>query len=267
MTRALAKRQLSIAEGAKLLGFDTTGSSSWPAFDRFLTIEGKPAFHIGNICETCSFVFERLPGANRSVQAEAVRAELNAGVEDLELSVATQLAELLPSGSYLAMLLEMQPKLVDLGARADYFATEQISTWGLDGFWALPHSPRIRYYRGATAELAPGQVLYEFLVPMTPQTWLDPERVAFYERTAGDPTAVALSVLDVKAPAVEVAGAKDVHSHWCLAHYLLDGHHKTMAAVRQNRPLRIISFVALDRGISNTEQVEELALSLERGVG
>ncbi len=39
------------------------------------------------------------------------------------------------------------------------------------------------------------------------------------------PTALAVSLLDVKAPAARREQSA-VAEHWCVSHYLLDGHHK-----------------------------------------
>jgi len=71
------------------------------------------------------------------------------------------------------------------------------------------------------------------------------------------PTAVALSVLDVKGPAM--CGV----DHWCLAHYLLDGHHKVAAAASAGRPLTIITFLATDRCVASTAEVETALVALE----
>ena len=43
---------------------DSVSLSQW---DRYLAIDGKKAFHLGNICGTCEFLFERMEGANQSV--------------------------------------------------------------------------------------------------------------------------------------------------------------------------------------------------------
>jgi hypothetical protein len=75
----------------------------------------------------------------------------------------------------------------------------------------------------------------------------------------GSGTAVAVSVLDVKGPAdwvgEEPSGPLE---HWCLTHYLLDGHHKLHAAHLSGRPLRLLTFVALSQGVSTKEQVDEV---------
>ncbi|MUG95416.1 hypothetical protein F7734_24845 [Scytonema sp. UIC 10036] len=67
------------------------------------------------------------------------------------------------------------------------------------------------------------------IIPMFPLSWLARERLIYYEHeiTHGkQPTAFTLSVLDIKQPVVW-NGDPEITEHWCLAHYLLDGHHKT----------------------------------------
>lgn len=60
---------------------------------------------------------------------------------------------------------------------------------------------------------------------------------------------MALSVLDVKGP------AETGVDHWCLGHFLLDGHHKVAAAARTGRSLTVLAFIALEHGVSSPEQV------------
>lgn len=92
------------------------------------------------------------------------------------------------------------------------------------------------YYRGRSLPLDEHCQLFEFIMPMFPFTWLDPKRLSHYsdEITRGIlPTAFTLSILDVKQPAVWKGDPK-ITEHWCLAHYLLDGHHKMHAAAQQS---------------------------------
>jgi hypothetical protein len=48
-----------------------------------------------------------------------------------------------------------------------------------------------------------------------------------------------------------------VTAHWCLVHYLLDGHHKVFAATQENRQVGLLSFVAVDKGVSTVEQIRQ----------
>jgi hypothetical protein len=67
--------------------------------------------------------------------------------------------------------------------------------WGIDPFRGLPHDPRTKYYRGQDKPLDEGAHLYEFLIPIFPESRLDMERVSEVERDiyeGGSPTALAI---------------------------------------------------------------------------
>ena len=261
MTRIRSSRQFQIDNGPSVLGFDTEGAWGYDAWDRFLTIEGKRAYHIGDPCETCKFFFKRLGGASRSIDASAVRDALNAGLESLDSNAARAFQALLPSGNYKAFLLEIAPKLVTLGTSDDYFFNEQVQTWEYDDFGNLQHDPGIQYYRGDSRRIDASASLFEFIIPMIPFDMLDQDRVKQYLESRSPATAVALSVLDIKQPVSycdeQLQQGYD-YAHWCLAHYLLDGHHKTLAASQAGRPLSLLSLLAVDQGISLPEQVYQL---------
>ena len=70
-------RQICIEKSASIIGFDTIGGGNWSEWDRYLTIAGKHAYHMGNICGTCQFFFERLNGANKSIAAAKQRGKKN----------------------------------------------------------------------------------------------------------------------------------------------------------------------------------------------
>lgn len=78
------------------------------------------------------------------------------------------------------------------------------------------------------------------------------------------PTAVSISVLDVKSPA-DWDEEKDITSHWCLAHYLIDGHHKVYAAAKDGKPLTLISFINVGHGVSSEEEIIDLLRVISEG--
>ena len=90
-----ADARLGSADSA--VGFATEGGGNWEVWDRYLTLDGK-AYHIGNICNTCSFFFERLDGANRSVAVAEVADELASGVTSLADGVVEAWGRALPEG-------------------------------------------------------------------------------------------------------------------------------------------------------------------------
>jgi hypothetical protein len=166
---------------------------------------------------------------------------------------------LLPEGQYQPLLLQVEPRLIFPAKSGDYFAEEQVATWGLESFWGLPVYPRTPYYRTFETAVDADAHLYEFVVPMVPQSWNVRDRVSAYaaELASGaTPTAVAVSILDVCAPAVEQG--PDYYTHWALTHFLLDGHHKMQAAAEIGRPVQLLSLLAVEAGLAEADQVAEL---------
>lgn len=257
--------KLTVRNSTSPLGFATKGGGEFEAWDRFITLNGEDAYHIGNVCGTCAFFFQRLHGANHSLNPQELQKQLSSGLSELTTKHVETISELLPNGNYEVSLLFRTPRMVCPGDPSDYFCSEQNALWGTDLFWGLPHDPRTKYYRGVDMPLGGGACLYEFLVPMFPETWLDTNRVAEFEerlRTRNQPTALAISILDIKQPA-EWDGNPEVTAHWCLAHYIIDGHHKLFAASRLGRPIGLISILALDRGLSRPEDQERLLAILK----
>jgi hypothetical protein len=232
MSLVLDTSFITVANSDSIIGFEKVGEGAWPVWDRYLTIEGKRAYHIGNVCETCDFFFERLEGANRSVSPSDLSNIFKEGLQNLDGLLVTQASKILPISNYRVSLLKITPRRVKLGTQNDYFASEQVELWGVDEFSNLPHYPKIEYYRGHSLPMGQGKQLFEFVIPMFPESWLRQDEVREYtERLMVEkqPTTLALSVLDVKQPAVW-DGDPAITQHYCLAHYLLDGHHKTHAA-------------------------------------
>jgi hypothetical protein len=128
----------------------------------------------------------------------------------------------------------------------------------------------VPYYRTRSGEsTGPRAGFFEFVVPMIPPTWLEEETAQTYVnhlRWGERPTALAVSILEVREPAMSLdeleADPTRTTTHWCLAHYLLDGHHKMWAASRAKRPLTLLSFLAVEQGIASQEDVERCVAHL-----
>jgi hypothetical protein len=265
MTRILYQNSLEITDSKSIVSFDTKGGGQWEVWHRYISIDGKPAYEIGNICGTCSFYFERLEGANQSVHPAGLIEQLNEGLPSLDEKTTKKIAEIIPNGKYKVLFLRVFPRKIELGTETDYFANEELKLWGLDGFWGMPHNPKIKYYRGTDQIIEEDKKIFEFIVPIFPQTWSEPKRIDFYKQQFEQgkiPTAISLSVLDIKAPAVWNNEQKtEFTGHWCLAHYVLDGHHKTFAAAELNKPINLICFLATEEGIYKTAKDIETLLS------
>ncbi|MBX3314590.1 MAG: hypothetical protein KF906_09745 [Actinobacteria bacterium] len=226
---------------------------------RLLMVDDEPAFELSFWCGTCQFLFERLEGSNQTLSLEGVQDVLNRGLTDLDPLVLGAFGELVAPGRYLPMLLEVEPRLVRPSDPDDYFSTEQLATWGPEPFWDLPVYPRTPYYRSFSTEVDGGAHLYEFIVPLVPPSWNERGRVDDYLRELREsslPTAVAVTTLDVCAPAVE--RGPDYYDHWGLTHFLLDGHHKVEAAADGGHRLQLLALVSLDGSLADEAEVLQL---------
>jgi hypothetical protein len=251
----------TVSDSKSILSFETAGGGQWEVWDRYLSIDGSKAYHIGNICGTCEFFFERLDGANRNVSVDEIREQLQNGLVDLNKQFIDQIKPIIPDGEYKAFLNKIIPNLIELGTKEDYFSNEQVQLWGIDGFWDMPFHPKTKYYRGNTIKFNEYDGLFEFFVPMFPQGWLDEDTIEKYKKLishGNQPTALSISVLDVKEPYDSYEKELEVCKHWCLTHYIIDGHHKLYTSSQVNKPITLLSFLAVNQGIASKEEVEEM---------
>lgn len=263
MKRLLNKRTTKIVSSSSPLTFETTGGSSWAVWDRFIAVKGQNIYHIGNICGTCSFFFEKLIDRKISINPKETIGKLNVGLTSIDDKTVDTLRELIPNGFYEIALLTIKPKFTTLGQASDYFAKEQIDLWGFDDPEYLPYSPKVNYYRGTDKEIGNNRKLFEFFIPLTSSEYIDQTRVEFYKEqilNGNKPTAISLTILDIKEPAVwpDDDIKPEFTSHWCIAHYMLDGHHKIKAASELNSEITLISLIATEKGISSTDDISEL---------
>jgi hypothetical protein len=260
MSDIIEHRWASFGSTQSRIQFATDGGGAWPVWDRYLLLDGERAYQIGNICNTCAFLFERMEGANDRVQVSEAAVALQGGLASLSDPVLDQIAAGMPQDEYLVLLLNFVPHLVRPNQPNDYFCHEQVALWGLDGFWGLPHNPRVPYYRGGDRNLEAGTRLFQFVIPMFPDTWLDQNSIDRYTEVLSSgrtPTAVAISVLDVKAP-TDPSG--DIKEHYCLAHFLLDGHHKFFTAAKSECAISLLAFVSCSNGTSSREELARILL-------
>jgi hypothetical protein len=238
---------------------------------RYLTIDGARAYHLGGSCQTCGFLFERLDGANKRVEIEETVAKLREGVESLDEDAVSVIGRGLPEDDYSVMLAAGCVTQVTPGKANDYFTGEQIALWGEDNFWCLPHDPRIAYFRAGEQDMGERRRLFHFIVPMFPSGWLRMGAVGEYvksltEKASG--TAVSIATLEVRAPAeYYTEQPPDPSEHWCLTHYLLDGHHKLHAAEQNGKPVSLLSFIIWSESMASRGQIEEVLAFMATPVG
>src|ERR1700722_10915671 len=101
----LDRKDKDITKSQSRLAFETDGSGPWPIWDRYLTVDGTRAYHLGNICGTCRFLFERSEGANGTIDVGRLTARLESGVERLDGSLVDDLALVMPAATYRVALI------------------------------------------------------------------------------------------------------------------------------------------------------------------
>ena len=251
------------------LNFETTGDSSWKIWDRFISVNGENIYHIGNICGTCIFFFEKLKDKDKIINPRIEIDKLNNGLTSIDSSVIENLKRIIPSGNYELNLRTINPRYVYKGKNDDYFVHEQVKLWGVawgnDGDLFLPMTD---YYRGKNEIFGQDKEYFDFYIPLTSLDLLDSKRVNFYKNeilSGKKPTAVSLSVLDIKEPSTypDEDTFPEITQHWCIANYLIDGHHKIKAAAELNAEITLLAFFATDKGVSTEEEIKELLKRLE----
>ena len=227
-----------------------------------LAFDGDPYFHVGYNCSTCCFPFEKVGYFPSKGKWFHLPDRINAGLRAIDDEIIAALSHLLPGGDYIAALLEVAPVSVKLGSSKDYFANETKIAWERDDPGALDHYPKIEYYRTEVVPMAEGESLFEFVIPLFGAPKLETVCAHAEKLTRGvRPTAVAIGVLDAKAPAIRDVD-HGIGAHWCLAHYLLDGHHKMYAAAILAKPITMLSLISLTVSGIRTESVDALVDSL-----
>ncbi|MFF5081692.1 hypothetical protein ACFY36_31975 [Actinoplanes sp. NPDC000266] len=237
------RRGVSLGVAAERARVIVPGPAPGAPFEpRKLFLQGWATFELALWCGTCPALFTKL-AEPEAADLELANDRLDAGLQRIDDDVLAVYGTVLPESEYTVLLLDIRPQLVEPGDRSDYFAHEQVTTWGVDPVLGGPEDPGTPYYRTFETPLGNDRHLYEFVVPMVPPAWNDSHRVAEYAAvSAGEhPTAVAYSILDVLQPATDPGD--DYYAHWVVSHFLLDGHHKVEAAATTGRPVRLLTFL------------------------
>lgn len=125
-------RRLGNPNGSNLVfREDPKPAGSWAGMRR-LYVGGEAAFTLSYWCGTCQFVFKRAGQGSGALRLPLLTERLNRGLSKIDVSVLATVSNSLPVGDYLPLLLSVQPRLINPGMDGDYFAHEQVDTWGAD---------------------------------------------------------------------------------------------------------------------------------------
>jgi hypothetical protein len=194
---------------------------------------------------------------------------LNSGLDEISDDVLDACRDVLPSGDYVAALLSVQPRLVQPGTPDDYFANEYRRCTNHQ------RDPQMVYYRSRSFRFVedgvPGegeQEFHELIVPLYPPQKCDARVVAAYREALSNgarSAALAISVLDLvglsdwaEESGYPVGFEPDPKTQWVLTHYLLDGHHKTLAASQELRSIQLLTFLRKGQGAGHESFTDNL---------
>ena len=190
----------------------------------YLNLNSEPLCLLGNRCGTCAAIFAYVRDTRLALAPELLSAKLNAGLAVITREVTDTVAALLPQGAYLVRIITVTPILVhaaqkawDIGCDAPYF-------------WI------------ANMQRAKSYAQYELLLPLIPESILDAAQIDSYRavfRQGQAPTVLALSLVDARA-------VNNEYGETALAHLILDGHHKLMAASLEGQSITLLSFLNVD---------------------
>jgi hypothetical protein len=190
----------------------------------YLDLRGQPLYHIGNNCGTCEAIFRRVRNANLPLTPQQLSKQLEIGFEMLPQDVLETVTGLLPKGRYRVELLTVTPSFVTQENRPSSISCEA------DYFWIC----RLTETRNSAD--------YEIILPIVDHSQLSKDRIAFYKKgfeNEQNPVALAFSMYDERA-------VRGEYGQNAFAHFLLDGHHKVMAASEMSRAISLLSFTRLN---------------------
>jgi hypothetical protein len=154
------------------------------------------------------------------------------------------------------------------GTELDYFTHVQPLDWEekYDDQTGMPHYPATNYYLSESNTLIdPEAKLFEFIVPLYPIGLTSRVRVDEWIEVLSsgeEPVVLAASVIDYKTPTMY--DDRDRPGHCCLTHYVLDGHHRLLAAAQVQAPIRLLSFLSISESCLKDKYIEQAILALPR---
>ncbi|WP_134684378.1 hypothetical protein [Brevibacillus migulae] len=226
MSKLLLSKSINISSSSSSLGI-----SEADYYQRYLTIDGHKIASTGIFCETCLFLFEIL--GEPKCNSYSISNLLNQGESNISDSLVTELTAIFPNGRFSVLLLKVYPR------------------------FKKQSNVRGEYYRIGSREIGFSKKIVEYIVPFQKGETLDESTVNDYMKELEMglvPTALAISFLDIKYPQNDFIYVE----RWEMSHYLLDGHHKMLAAAKAKRPITLISFLSLDRSYSDQNHIEKL---------
>lgn len=200
-----------------------------------LELRGQPLYETGYGCNTCRAMFGSGEPINTPLTPEELSARFAGELTKVTSDIIATVLPLLPRGQYLVGLLRANPQFEEF-----YPPTSSISYQ-----WLCRKSIRdcvtgLTWFKGRQIPSFGPRTESEVILPHRIRGSYDSERIWKYRRHSEVwmYTILALSITEWR----DWSGK---YSENRLTHFLLDGHHKTMAASEAGQPIQILSFLNL----------------------
>jgi hypothetical protein len=223
---------LNITQSNSRLSFTVRMGTDRPWW-RYLDIDGQPLYCIGNLCDTCPSIFGLVEYTHLPLTPVELAGQLRAGLTGVSPAILDTVAGVLPKGNYVVGLLEIHPV---------YHPSKD-----------LPDGRKTNYNWTEMGIQYTGDTLIESILPLVGHAELNPATIKGYKAMLKhdiQPTALAFSVVDTRC----ISGS---FWEWHLAHFLLDGHHKVMAASQVEKPITLLSFLNIDESSSRKDWIDK----------
>ncbi len=213
---------------------------------RYLDIHDRAIYLIGNMCDTCKALFELKRNAQLPLAPEALAESFRTGLPRIATGrIIETVKAIMPKGDYVVGLLEITPRPISPSS-------------------FLGDTPR-HYHWSQYDRVTHAGILtvQELILPLVSGRRLRGRRVGWYKREikrGTRPAALALSLVDTRC----ISGRQ---IDWKLVHFLLDGHHKVMAAADLHQPLTLLSFLSFTESFAGDHRYLTETLMVRYGRG
>jgi hypothetical protein len=251
-------RRLTVKDSESVLAFGyrnltwekaEDGNSYAGYSNRYLAINASEVWDLGFPCGSCTILFGRTSETNIEMSPHAVSERLNAGVAGLDDELIRSCSRVVPVGEYIVCRLSMKPRLVHPAGSEDYF-THEFERTRQHG-----HDPGTAYYRGRTGLLPPEvglgawTLLVEMAVPLYPIDRCDELTVEEWRlklHSGHAPAALTLTTIQDVWEYYDLEPGSQPNRHIVLTHFIMDGHHKMLAASQDRGDIDVLAFINLE---------------------
>ncbi|MFM7077972.1 MAG: hypothetical protein ACKO3G_18165 [Planctomycetaceae bacterium] len=207
-----------------------------------LFVGGKPLWEmVGGASDTCGGWFSLVDEPLRPRTPDEINERLGRGVDAVDGALVESIVPLLPRGRYTVGLLRAAP--IRQCDADNWYRCRCVER---EIRHRLPPDPDDAVDPAAVRTFLERYQESEDILPHLPIESIDWKRVGWYREalSAGSrPTAMVVSLGEMRHP----GGGS--HTVVRLSHFVIDGHHKLVAAAQTGTPLTLLSFFAHDHSL------------------